>query len=1138
MALTIDELNIQITSDSKNATRALNSLIKKLEKLKTTLDGSGVSSITISNSFNKITNSVENLGKSTEKASKGVTKVVENFANGQKPLQGFTDKLARNISKWRTLYSVFQNAANTMSEWFTSSNDYVETLNLFNVTMGEGADAAKKFADSVSEAMGIDVAEWMSYQGTFKQLTSGFGIVEDKANTMSQNLTQLSYDLASFFNTDVETAFDKLSSAMAGQVKGLREFGIDTTVASLQEYALAQGIEKSVRSMTQAEKSMLRYNYIMENSIKIQGDMARTIATPANSIRILTALLAQMKRALGNIVSVIVVKFIPYVQVMVEIVTDAANALANFLGYELPKIDYSGLGSGFADEFEDAEESIGGVSDGIKAIKKQLMGFDELNIISNPDTSSSDAGGGNGAGGPLDMKPIEYNFLEGLKTDKLDEIKEKLKKAAGWAAAIGTAILGWKLGSFITDLATAGMEAKGFVESLKLLGKKFTLTAGITLAVTGLVIQWSEVIESIKEGLDGESFGKLLAGGGLQIAGGAMIGSFFGGGLLGAAIGAIAAAVPMLITGVYDAIVNGFDWMNGVLIPLASTLGGAGIGAIVGIAVASLTGPVGAAIGAVIGLVVGALTDLGIWLWQNFESVEEWFNGLSKVAQGGIAAAVVAFGSMLGGLPLLITAVITIIKKWDDIVAAVKTAATTVGEFFVNLWDGIVSVWNAAPEWFNTQVITPIVNFFSNVWTSISTFFVNLWNDIVSIWTAVSEWFNTNVVQPTVVFFTSLWDGIKQLASDCWEGIKGFFTPAVEWFTELFNSISQTISDIFYNIGVIASGCWEIIKAAWGIATAWFDENVIAPVTEFFSQLWADVSGFFVNLWEDIKEVWNTVAEWFDNEVIQPVVNFFTELWATIKETAVNAWETIKEKAIGAWEGIKSTFSTIKTWINTNIIQPVGKFFVNLWEGFKDGAKKAWEGIKGVFSKVGDFFSEVFTKAWQKIVNVFSVAGEIFVKIKDGIVSAFKFIVNGLIKGINSVVTVPFNKINETLMWLKDLNILGITPFANLREISVPQIPLLAEGGIVGEGQMFIAREAGPELVGQIGNKTAVANNDQIVDGIANGVYRAMMAANGNGSKPININATFTMDGEVIGKKVIKYHNGVVMQTGESPLLV
>jgi len=364
---------------------------------------------------------------------------------------------------------------------------------------------------------------------------------------------------------------------------------------------------------------------------------------------------------------------------------------------------------------------------------------------------------------------------------------------------------------------------------------------------------------------------------------------------------------------------------------------------------------------------------------------------------------------------------------------------------------------------------------------------MDVWNGIVAVWNTVAEWFNTWVIQPVANFFSGLWNGISTLASDCWNAIVEFFSPAIEWFSELFGSIWQTISDVFYNIGVIASGCWEIITIAWGAASTWFNTYVITPVANFFSGL----------------------------------------------------WEGIKNAAISAWGGIKSVFSTIGNWINTWIIQPVSGFFSGLWNGFKEGAQKAWEGVKSVFSTVGSFFKETFQKAWQGIVSVFSVAGEIFVEIKDGIVNAFKYVVNGIIKGLNSVISIPFDGINTALGWIKGIEIAGIKPFADLITINVPQIPLLAQGGIVDTGQLFIAREAGAEMVGQIGRKTAVANNDQIVSGIEAGVYRAMMAANtnrGGGTQTFRI--INEIDGDVVGEKVIQYHNGRVIQTGVSPLLV
>ncbi len=986
MALTIDELNIQITADSQKATRALTSLIKKLEQLKTTLNGSAISNITISNSFNKTTNSIK-------KAETATSKYENTTKKTSKTTKSFTDSLARNISKWRTLYGAFNSVARTMGQWFTESNDYIETLNLFNVTMGDGAEEAKKYAESVQNLMGIDIKEWMQYQGVFKNLTAGFGVSSEAANTMSQNLTQLSYDMASFFNTDVETAFDKLSSAMSGQVKGLREFGIDTTVASLQEYALAKGIDTSVRSMTQAEKSLLRYNYIMEKSIIMQGDMARTLVTPANAMRILSAQLTQMKRALGNIVSVVVTQFIPYIQAMVEIITDAANALAKFFGFELPKIDYSGLGSGFADEMEEGEDALDGANSAAKKLKKQLMGFDELNILSSPDSDSGSGSGSGGVSGGLNgMEPLEYDFLKGLDTSKIEDVKQKLKDILGYIPVIASGLAAWKLTKFISELMFAGVKAQTLRESILLLGKKLTLTAGVTLAVTGLVLEGKGVISAFKDGLNKVNFSEILGGSGMIVSGGTLIGKFFGSYFIGGAVGAIIAGVPMFITGIYDAIVKGLDWLSGLSITLGATLIGAGIGA--------FFGPIGALIGAAIGLVVGLITDLVIWMVQNWDAVSAWFS----------------------------------------------QTCSTIGQFFVDLWNGIVAIW-----------------------------------------TVVAEWFNTWVIQPIVTFFVELWSGISTAASACWNAIVEFFTPAIEWFSQLFGSIGQTIYDIFYNIGVIALGCWELIKAAWGFVSSWFNEHIVQPVANFFAWLWG----------------------------------------------------IIKDGAISAWEGIKSVFSAIGNWVYTYIVQPVAKFFSNLWLDFVQGAKNAWNTVKSVFSSVATFFKNIFSDAWRGIVNVFSVAGDIFVKIKDGVLSGFKFVVNGLIKGINAVITVPFNGLNAAIGWIRDIKIAGLQPFKDLKSVNTPQIPLLASGGIVSEGQMFIAREAGPELVGSIGRKTAVANNDQIVSGIEAGVYRAMVAANsGNSGASQTIRIINEIDGDVVGEKVIQYHNGRVMQTGASPLLV
>jgi hypothetical protein len=921
MALTIDQLNIELTANSQKASSAIDDLIKNMERLKASLGPLAKVNIKVNDSF-------RNQSNNAKKASSAMQNYANKTDKASKSSQTLAQRLAQKISTTRTLVSVFQNAANTMADWFNESNEYTETLNLFNVTMGEGANKAREFAESVSNLMGIDPKEWMQYQGIFKNLTAGFGVASDKANIMSQNLTQLSYDMASFFNTDVETAFDKLSSAMSGQVKGLREFGIDTTVASLQEYALSKGIDASVRSMSQAEKSLLRYNYIMEKSIIMQGDMARTIITPANSLRILNAQLTQMKRALGNIVSVIAVKFIPYVQALVEIVRDAANAIANMLGFELPKIDYSGLDTGgFADGFEDAEDSLDGTSGKLKKIKKQLMGFDELNIINNPNTDSGGGGASSGGGGAgLNLEPIEYNFLEGLETSKIDEIKEKFKEAFEWAGKIGAVLAGWKISAKVLGIGGTLKEAfkalisgdmAGAGEAGKALATKLKSAFGVALMAGGLAFDVSALIKGWSDGIDWDGFWEQIVGAGLLHLGGLMVG-----GVQGMGIGAMLDGVLTLLPSVKSAIVDNNNSLSNTL----SIVKG----------IATLTG--------------GLSVILGNWI---------------PIAIGGV-----------------ITLISVVLVYADEILAWVKELPKKIQE-----------------------KIQPIAN-----------------------------WVNTNVIQPIVRFFEPVIEAITE--------IKQY---AVDKFTEIKNGVLTGVLTIWNKLVEIKDKIKEIFVALW--------------------------NAFVTLIWQPIVDKITT----FYNEKIKPIID--------------------KVKAA----------------------------FTEIWNKFKEA--------------VVDKIAECITKFKNKLIELRDNAIAIFKKIGTAVVD----FISGQLKGvINGVFWLIESNINKFIRLLNGaIGIINKIPGVSISRVQELYIPRLAEGGIVGEGQMFIAREAGPELVGNIGRKTAVANNDQIISGIESGVYRAMMAANSmkqGGSQTIRI--INEIDGDVVGEKVIQYHNGRVMQTGSSPLLV
>lgn len=800
--------------------------------------------------------------------------------------------------------TIYRAIAKFLGNAIGKSSEYIETLNLFTVSLGQYAEEAYNYAQKVSEVMGIDPAEWMQNLSVLNTIISGFGVAGDKAAFMSKNLTQLTYDLQSSYGEALGTTTaqmaQKVQSAIAGELEPLRRLGYDLSVARLQEEALSLGITKRVSAMNQAEKSQLRYYAMMTQVTGLQGDMGRTLEQPANMLRILRAQLEQAARAIGNLFIPVLTKVLPIAIALASALRQIIGAIAELFGVTIQDPEWGSSFGNAASGSGDIADNMDSAAGSAKELKRYLAGFDELNVLPDQNQGGSGSGAGVG-GGDLGLDLPGYDFLKNAVTTQIDEwkkkleplvsfVKDNLKEILGLIATIGIALLAWKLSNnFLNGIM-----------ALKTLGKNglsipLTISAGVILTATGFTIEFSGIKDAIEKKLNSFNFGEIILGGLTGTAGAGLLGKGIGQfiakafgesavakaitagggtistGLIGAAIGGIVAGIPMFVTGVYDAIVNGLNILNGLLVPAGATMAGAGIGAIIG----SLGGPIGTGIGALIGLAVGALTDLGILIYQ----------------------------------------------KWDEICA-----------FF-------------AP---------------------------------------VAEWFNVNVVQPISGFFSGLWTDIVKT-----------FSPAVTWFSDLWESVSQTFEDVFYNIGVLVSGTWETIKIVWGIVSDWFDTNVIQPVASFFSGLWDGISSWAIKSWNKISTVFSGIAAWFDANVIRPIVGFFTDLWTDI---------------------------TV------------------------------------IFGKVVGFF---------------------------------KGIINGVLSGLNSAISYAFGGINSILRSIRGFSIAGFTPFSGLREISVPQIPMLADGGFVDQGQLFIAREAGAEMVGSIGRRTAVANNDQIVDGITYGVREA-----------------------------------------------
>ena len=384
----------------------------------------------VSNGFSAFPSKIQKLITSTEKYNASARKAT--FTTGK-----FTSGLkALNVA---AVAITFRKIGHFIAQAVTESNKYQEDLNLFTVALGQYAAEAQNYAEKVSDVMGIDPAQWLRNQGVFNTLLTGFGDTAERAQLMSQNLTQLGYDISSFFNISIEDAMQKLQSGISGELEPLRRLGYDLSQARLEQTALNLGIKESVANMTQAEKAELRYYAIMTQVTTAQGDMARTLEAPANQLRILQAQLTQAARAIGNIFIPALNAILPYAIAVVQVIREIANALANLAGFKLTDVDYSGVNSAavgagsLADNLDDAAGAA-------KKLKQYTAGFDELNVFA-PNTGSGSGAGAGGAGG-FDFDLPTYDFLGDAVQTRIGEIKKMIEDTL---AEITTIVSGFML---------------------------------------------------------------------------------------------------------------------------------------------------------------------------------------------------------------------------------------------------------------------------------------------------------------------------------------------------------------------------------------------------------------------------------------------------------------------------------------------------------------------------------------------------------------------------------------------------------------------------------------------------------------------------------------------------------------------
>lgn len=452
----LDASNLKAFGSAFNAIGKVPDLTDKLKA--TDLDFFASSCQKISTALAPLASQLDKVGNAFAKLPPQLSKVVtqanrvtaanEKQRKSYLSLSNQMNGFMRNMAKLVSLKAIAEYLGNAVAKF----NDFYEATDLFHNAMGNLSGEADTLISKMQGLLGVDPTKAMTYMATIQSLGTSFGLTSDKAYVLSKNLTQLAYDEGSYWNKDVAVTFTAMSSAISGEIEPIRRLGIDLTQARLQQELLALGFNKQVSSLSQADKAVLRYIAIMKQTANVQGNLAQTIQSPANQIKILKAQLDMLAKSVGSLLYPAMKSILPPLIAAVQLIREFVEWVAKLMGVKVVFTD-----------FTKSADSVGGIGDAMdntadstkkaaKALKDYTMGFDELNII-DPTQGSSGSGSGASAGNILgDVDLSGYDMFKNYVGTSIDEMKQKIKSMLPLIESIAAAFAIWELGKFIKQI--------------------------------------------------------------------------------------------------------------------------------------------------------------------------------------------------------------------------------------------------------------------------------------------------------------------------------------------------------------------------------------------------------------------------------------------------------------------------------------------------------------------------------------------------------------------------------------------------------------------------------------------------------------------------------------------------------------
>ena len=1096
----------------------------KIEKLSAKLAPLATQIDKVGNGFAKLPSQVSKTVTATNRMEQATRKATEANQKHDKSLNTKSVNLMAMIQNLQEVTQAIHFVAEGIGNIMNDAMQWDGIQFRFGRAFGEDAEEVLAYSEKISEKLGINQQQFMQYSSMYGSLLSGFGMAQEQVTTISVGLAELSYDIWAAYNDryqSLEDASEAVRSAITGEIEPIRNAGIALTEASMQEYLDSLGMAHvKMANLSEAQKSEVRYATMVNAAMNqgIVGTYAKEMNTAEGVMRNLAMQTKTLAQAFGSLLIPVLMKVIPWVTAVVNVITDAIRAIAGFFGIELQKINWgnsinsaAGGVKNLADGASDATGALKDAGKEAKKLKDYTMGFDELNVIKPDEGNDSGSAGSGGAGGVgtggslgLDLDTLWDDSVFANAKQQAEELEGKVKELLKWVGLVGAGFAAWKIGKGV--MAFLKLPAVTWLGSFgKALFGAATGSKAAGSAITLMLAPIANLAKTLTSGIFAKGLGAAILG-----TGGVSIGAAVG------AIAAFAAGVALLAVGLYDVFKNSELFKSGLK-----------------------------AIGDFVSWVGSGIAWLGTKIANLFPDFDFSIGGINEKLQEltggfiGLSDIAIAIGGLVlfGPWGLAIEGVILAIKGigWafgDDVIPQVNLFGKGISDTTKEKVEPFLASMNELDQtineldWGNAKITIADMNDvkeqLSNIVSTITTELDSDRNEALATLEPLAAAFGEERYAELVSSVNASYDSMKTSVLNGETRINEIMAAASSEKRALTDEEAAEINRIRKEMTETGVKYLSESETESNLILQRMKDNATKLSAEQASEVIASAREARDETIKAAEEQYNDIL--LEAQRMLDTKTISKEQYDEIIKAAEKAKTDTTKSANDQYSEIVKTARSKMGEYAKYIDEETGEL-KSRWDVWCDDLGKAWSETWGDFKKTAsEKWGELTTWFNESVAPKFTKKywEEKFSVIKEGFSSAWKNL-----KEWWEGLELPSFKIKTPHIswsstpakgWIATtLEALGLPS-------SIPKMNIewYANGGFPDMGQMFIAREAGPELVGSINGRTAVANNDQIVAAVSQGVYSAVMAAmgnnNGSGEQHINV----YLDGKQITASVEK----------------